>query len=367
MQSSLTRTGFIVASVIVAALAVSQASARPKTPPPPPVLAPPPPPPPPPTTLSHTVVDAAAAYQGYVRQALELKTSFTSGADVQETMQKTAAYEPKALARDMVAYAAILALQDPNFVAGVKVYAKDPAGRQDMVNKIFSDPAWAAQMPGADSAAGLIVTKLNADGEALAKAGGQVKQSAYDIQREKWSKELVPNRDARLALAKQLSSLPAQGSSGDSAILMQAAISGQGMSLSPASAKPPYTETVIRGMAIAALAVLGAAGDENAAQVNALLDESTGPQCLTLGKLNLYQCLAVAKPHYEDVFCVGQHVLMDTGRCVQRVVGTAPHEEMFTERMAAKAAEEDARKAAAKAARASRASAKHGATKRKHK
>ena len=33
-----------------------------------------------------------------------------------------------------------------------------------------------------------------------------------------------------------------------------------------------------------------------------------------MSKLNLYQCLAVAKPHYEDVFCLGQHVLIDTGQ-----------------------------------------------------
>jgi hypothetical protein len=40
-----------------------------------------------------------------------------------------------------------------------------------------------------------------------------------------------------------------------------------------------------------------------------------------MSKLNLYQCLAVAKPHYEDVFCLGQHVLMDTGSCLMKGVG----------------------------------------------
>ena len=40
-----------------------------------------------------------------------------------------------------------------------------------------------------------------------------------------------------------------------------------------------------------------------------------------MGKLNLYQCLAVAKPHYEDVFCLGQHILIDTGQCVIKASG----------------------------------------------
>jgi hypothetical protein len=31
----------------------------------------------------------------------------------------------------------------------------------------------------------------------------------------------------------------------------------------------------------------------------------------------------VAKPHYEDVFCLGQHVLMDTGSCMIKSAGAA--------------------------------------------
>jgi hypothetical protein len=46
------------------------------------------------------------------------------------------------------------------------------------------------------------------------------------------------------------------------------------------------------------------------------MNETNGANCLNMAKLNLYQCLAVAKPHYEDVFCLGQHIMMDTGRCV---------------------------------------------------
>jgi hypothetical protein len=31
----------------------------------------------------------------------------------------------------------------------------------------------------------------------------------------------------------------------------------------------------------------------------------------------------VAKPHYEDVFCLGQHVLMDTGQCLGKMSSNA--------------------------------------------
>lgn len=46
-----------------------------------------------------------------------------------------------------------------------------------------------------------------------------------------------------------------------------------------------------------------------------------------MAKLNLYQCLAVSKPHYEDIFCLGQHILIDTGACVIKAAGaTVPPE-----------------------------------------
>jgi hypothetical protein len=38
--------------------------------------------------------------------------------------------------------------------------------------------------------------------------------------------------------------------------------------------------------------------------------------CLHMAKLNLYQCLASAGPHYEDIFCLGQHAMIDPGQCV---------------------------------------------------
>jgi hypothetical protein len=52
-----------------------------------------------------------------------------------------------------------------------------------------------------------------------------------------------------------------------------------------------------------------------------ILGEPTSATCLNMSKLNLYQCLAVAKPHYEDVFCLGQHILADTGQCLMKGAG----------------------------------------------
>ena len=76
---------------------------------------------------------------------------------------------------------------------------------------------------------------------------------------------------------------------------------------------------------------LGYGEDPNyAASFDALLVEPTGGSCLNMSKLNLNQCLAVAKPWYEDVFCLGQHVMMDTGKCVIKAAGLPePYEWKF--------------------------------------
>jgi hypothetical protein len=87
---------------------------------------------------------------------------------------------------------------------------------------------------------------------------------------------------------------------------------------------------VTRGLAIAALAVLGEAGDANLDTLLGLMNEPNIGSCMATSKLNLYQCLAVARPHYEDVFCLGQHAMMDTGRCVIRAAGLPePYEARF--------------------------------------
>jgi len=70
-------------------------------------------------------------------------------------------------------------------------------------------------------------------------------------------------------------------------------------------------------MAIAALAVLGMASDDHLAYVMPLLVNDNDGFCFNMSKLNLYQCLSVARPYYEDVYCLGLHAMADTGRCVK--------------------------------------------------
>lgn len=290
--------------------------------------APPPAPPPPapvavipPVSLSPKVVEQASAYRAYVARASAISPAFTGGADVAQSLRAGEAYEPQALLRGQIAYGAVAALQEPEFVAGVRKFAADPDQRREVAYAIIKDPAYAVGFAGSAKAAGLVMAALQDDARKLIDLGKSVKQAAYDVQHQGWSKADVSGRDARLSLAKELSSTPGLGEVAETARLQQAVTGGAQMGLAGGEAAPPYTPVVVHSLAVAAMAALGYADDASLGQVMPMLAEPNAANCLNMSKLNLYQCLAVAKPHYEDVFCLGQHVISDTGRCLMKDAG----------------------------------------------
>ncbi|CAL1692407.1 hypothetical protein MMB232_02573 [Brevundimonas subvibrioides] len=279
-----------------------------------------PPPPPPPVTLNEGVAQAASIYVAFIRDVGTIQAGFPDAESIQNAMHKGAAYDPATLSRGMIAYGSILALQSPEFVAGVRTFAVDPATRADVVANIIRDPAYAAGLPGADVAAGLIIATLGQDIASLTTIADAVEQDAYTIQersdpRRRWATVPIPNREVRLETAKTISAGQMLPSAEELARLFAAANSGSGLSLAPATQAPPYTPAVVHSLAIAALAALGAAGDDARANTEALSIETNAQFCLDMSKLNLFQCLAASRPSYEDMFCVGRHIVRDLATC----------------------------------------------------
>ena len=286
----------------------------------------PPPPPPPPVALAPSLVEQAAAYRFYMSRSQAISPVFEDGADIADSLRTGVAYEPAQFLRGAVAYGAVAALQSPEFVAAVRKYAADPESRAKVAADLAANPAYAATLPGAEQAAGLVIAAYGEEGRRLFQVGSDVKQAAYDIQRSKWSKADVENRPLRLSQAKALSATPVVGELEETARLQQAAVGAAPLAISGAPATPPYSRMVVRSLTVAALAVLGEAGENRTDLINAVMVEPASASCLNLAKLNLYQCLAVSKPHYEDVFCLGQHALMDTGQCLMKGAGVSPLE-----------------------------------------
>lgn len=307
----------LAASLVLAAgLAGCESPApAPPPPPPPPVAAVPPPPP---VLLPRSVVELASVYEAYVQQAAAISPGFTGGDKVAESLKTAAHYQSDQFQKGQAAYGAIVALQDKTFVATLREFAKDPQRRAEVAKALMADPSYAATFKGADSAAGLVIGAFSDQGRKLIATGGQIKQAAYDVQHQAWSKADVVDRPGRLALAKSLSEEPEKGVEVATLRLEQNVSGAEAMGLAAPPAPPPYTPLVARSLAVAAMAAIGEGGDEYTPQLTALLADSAEGQCLHLAKLNLYQCLSVAKPHYEDVFCLGQHAVGDTGQCVMK-------------------------------------------------
>ena len=279
--------------------------------------------------LSPRVLEMASEYRAYMRHAAKVSTHFDSGQAIESSLAEAEAYEPQQLIRGAVAYGAVIALQDPAFVAGVRVYAGNAAIRRDFADRIIADPNYITGMPGAATAANMIMSAMSQHGQRMAVLGGQIRAQAYEVQRaQPWSKTFVADRDGRLARAKTVSTA-AMTPVPDDVRDLTAAVGGSddfiAAELPGASgtepANPPFTPFVARSLAIAALASLGEGGEENETALESLLNDTTAGFCLNMSKLNLYQCLAVAKPYYEDMFCLGLHALADTGQCIAKAAG----------------------------------------------
>jgi hypothetical protein len=263
--------------------------------------------------LGHRVTDAASAYESYVRRASGIDARFEDGVAVQKALQAGAAYHPGQLQEGVVAYAALLALREQSFVDGVR--ASDPA----LADRLARQPELVMTIPGADVAAAGVAGVLRAQGQALIAAGRSISQAAYDVQAESWSKSAAPGGLRKLVEAKASAATVREADPSSEKQLLQSLVN------TPAAPDEARTSTpeVVRGLALAALAVLGRTGDKEEAAFQALLQDGVSADCLKMAKLNLNQCLAVAGPEYEDVYCLGRHAVSDTGQCLAAAADAA--------------------------------------------
>jgi hypothetical protein len=273
--------------------------------------------------ISGRIIDAAGAFEAYVRKATALDGKFADNVAVSKAMAVGAAYQFEQFQEGATAYAALVALQDPAFVQGVYDLSRDPRDRADMAARLVHEPASVMDIDGAEEAAGMAGQVLARMGANLVKAGQGVKQASYDVQHQAWSKEDVAHPEQRLAQAKAVSQIKVSLNAADTDALI-ANIVAYRKEAGPAVRGGEPSPVVMHGLAVAALAVLGKAGDAQAEQISALLSDGKSADCMKMAKLNLYQCMAAAGPEYEDVFCLGAHAMIDTGQCLVAASGQTP-------------------------------------------
>jgi len=273
-------------------------------------------------SLAHDVVAAASAFETYTRGAGAISAGFSSGDTVADAVAQGGAYQPEQLDAGMIAYGAIAALQEEGFVAGVRAAARE-VPPEVLIARLEENPESVVEIAGVGAAASRAQAALLKRGAPLGATGKAVKQAAYDVQRQEWSKRPIADNAGRLARVKAMSAAFFKPGDEDAGRLIQAATAPREDSGAGAEGGAAFTPVTVRSAALAALAVLGAAGDDDVAKLDKVLSEKKSGFCMKMAKLNLYQCLAVAGPHYEDVFCLGQHALIDTAQCVNDAAGGA--------------------------------------------
>ena len=266
--------------------------------------------------LGQRVTDAASAYENYVRRAGAIDPAFSGAPSVQRAVKLGAAYHPHQLEEGIVAYAALIALRNPEFVDGVRAI-QNPA----FADSLADHPEQVMQVRGAGAAAGDVAGVLRVQGETLMAAGKAVTKAAYDIQAQGWSKSPVEDPKGVLDGAKTSADEMRIATAPSKAKLLDSLVAAPQSPGPQAAEATPATPEVVRGVALAALAILGKTGDGKDTQYEALLDDPATAQCLKMAKLNLNQCLAVAGPNYEDVYCAGRHAVSDTGKCITAAAG----------------------------------------------
>ncbi|HWE47949.1 MAG TPA: hypothetical protein VG407_18165 [Caulobacteraceae bacterium] len=263
--------------------------------------------------LPHNVVEDAEAWQAFVTHAGAVNAAFASGQQVRAALKTGAGYEPGQLEQGEIAYAALVALQQADFVAGLRRIADDPAQNQALAQRLMGDPSSVYSLPGAEEAAGLATARIQEQARHLAQVGAEVKQSAYDVQHSSWSQVRDSDRRARLALVKKISAtrFVAKPQDGETLRKVMADLS---QAPDPDFTRREGSPVVTRALVLAALAVLRRTDDPRV--VRTVLYEPDTQRCFNWAKLALYECLAVAGPRYEDIFCLAEHGLKETATCV---------------------------------------------------
>jgi hypothetical protein len=281
---------------------------------------------PPEISLAPKIIDQAGAYRNFIDRTSSISPAFVDGSSVSKAVEAGSTIESGQIMQGVMAYGAIVALEDPAFVAGVRAQAIGEAQRLQLAESLAANPYNVLGIRGSGEAASRVALVLAEDGQRLYDAGKAVKQSAYDVQKQAWSKVEVANRTERLANAKSLSAIFFDSS------LSEAELRADAAARRPAGGpvEAPYSQTVVRSLAVAAMAVLGQAGSMRNENVSAVMQDPNIGSCARMTKLNTNQCLAVSKPYYEDIFCLGQHIMMDSGRCVIKASGQKePYEPRF--------------------------------------
>jgi hypothetical protein len=247
-----------------------------------------------------TPIDSEArSYEAFSTDIDKLtRTEFNTPKDIRAAFDQLLKHQPEKLSDGWIAYSARVVAANDTFSKAVDAEVAK-RGRDTVMAKIASDPAYVNKLPGAFDALDGLMKQVARDTSKLSQLGDRFIQTAYAFQKKKWG-EASPQQQPHYAAAETARVIPAGLFSRDD---------------KPAAATPVgVTQRVLM------LAASLDAGGPEAASSKALMHDPGLSQCMRWARLNLNQCLAAAYFPSEQAYCTGKHAINEVNACWTRLL-----------------------------------------------
>lgn len=265
---------------------------------------------------------------------------FTQAEVTREAHRRLAAHDSAQLASGWVAYAALVAADQPDFAKALQEEInKKPnkrkgelGGVDGLMSRAAQDPAYLRSLPGADKAIAAVLAMTVQDGARITELGEAFKAQAYAMQKTSWGKQKIPPSQSRLDEAASY------GRSRGAPVAPQFAYASHNGVLAPAlaSAREEWAadwgegagqgkmteknaEVIVERILV--LATRYSTDTLNPKLVEVYAQNTKSERCLSMAKLTLDQCIAATRAPYEEAFCLGEHALKDIATCTGWVAG----------------------------------------------
>ena len=294
------------------------------------------------------IATAAAVYATYQGDVSDIKThDFTSSLDIDSALNNLGSHNSDQLTRGWLAYSALVASQDTDFVAAVRDI-ESYYGRDSVINGLQNDVRYARTLSGGQAAVSSALTAVEADAKRISTAAAFVKEQAYSLQASTWAKDKIGDsgmiasrlrvaslqgRPARPSMVTALSSpginsvLTEAGNRGAPSLWESVTSAASAIRMPTFGSRPEaQPEQIASGKEViadriatlAAFRILGSETD-SAAPIQLAMTERETASCLNMAQLNLVQCVAAAHMQFEVPFCIGEHALAEVGECIGSV------------------------------------------------
>ena len=286
--------------------------------------------------LSDPLQRALEPYAVYQQDVTTLRTmDIGSSSDLARALDLSAHHHYPYLARGVIAYGALAAVQDPNFVQAARD-AEAYFGRDGFIALLTRTPAFARTLRGGPEATQLAMNAINGDVSRVAVAADRYLGLFSDLTRVGWGRSSIRNADARdnelAALGSASATRPAPDSlrarlyAAPASVSINAdptAFGGPGFwdtvtGLSTASpisysaqrwqADADRIVAIDRMVALAALYAIGAENDRSDV-FDGLLNEPFLANCFAAAQSGLLGCQQSSSRNHEQAFCIAKHAL----------------------------------------------------------